>query len=102
MPRPDVDQLDEQIERLRTGGTLSENEVKVLCDKVSINGGEKLMVIVPHNLHRRVGLRSQPECINIFFVNIYEISHANAVFIIISAISPRPKKSYKKNQMYSP
>lgn len=46
MPRPDVGQLDEQIERLRTGGTLSENEVKVLCDKVSINGGEKLMVIV--------------------------------------------------------
>ena len=35
MPRPDVDQLDEQIERLRGGGTLTENEVKVLCDKVS-------------------------------------------------------------------
>ena len=34
MPRPDVDQLDEQIGRLRGGGTLSENEVKVLCDKV--------------------------------------------------------------------
>ena len=34
MPRPDVDQLDEQIERLRGGGTLTENEVKVLCDKV--------------------------------------------------------------------
>lgn len=34
MPRPDVDQLDEQIERLRNGGTLTENEVKVLCDKV--------------------------------------------------------------------
>ena len=49
MPRPDVGQLDEQIERLRTGGTLSENEVKVLCDKVSINGGEKLMVIGTHN-----------------------------------------------------
>jgi hypothetical protein len=28
-------QLDEQIERLRGGGTLSENEVKALCDKVS-------------------------------------------------------------------
>jgi hypothetical protein len=35
MPRPDVDQLDSQIERLRGGGTLTENEVKVLCDKVS-------------------------------------------------------------------
>ena len=35
MPRPDVAQLDEQIERLREGGTLTENEVKVLCDKVS-------------------------------------------------------------------
>lgn len=35
MPRPDVAQLDEQIERLRGGGTLTENEVKVLCDKVS-------------------------------------------------------------------
>eukprot|EP00579_Thalassiosira_antarctica_P005693 CAMPEP_0201883004 /NCGR_PEP_ID=MMETSP0902-20130614/15090_1 /ASSEMBLY_ACC=CAM_ASM_000551 /TAXON_ID=420261 /ORGANISM="Thalassiosira antarctica, Strain CCMP982" /LENGTH=318 /DNA_ID=CAMNT_0048411701 /DNA_START=87 /DNA_END=1043 /DNA_ORIENTATION=+ len=33
MPRPDVDQLDEQIARLRGGGTLTENEVKVLCDK---------------------------------------------------------------------
>eukprot|EP00804_Cyclotella_cryptica_P012822 CCRYP_010575-RD/>CCRYP_010575-RD protein AED:0.43 eAED:0.43 QI:167/1/0.5/1/1/1/2/0/139 len=33
MPRPDIDQLDEQIERLRGGGTLTENEVKVLCDK---------------------------------------------------------------------
>lgn len=36
MPRPDVDQLDSQIARLRSGGTLTENEVKVLCDKVSI------------------------------------------------------------------
>ena len=35
MPRPDVAQLDEQIERLREGGTFTENEVKVLCDKVS-------------------------------------------------------------------
>ena len=34
MPRPDVDQLDEQIDTLRSGGTLTENEVKVLCDKV--------------------------------------------------------------------
>jgi hypothetical protein len=34
MPRPDVDQLDSQIARLRGGGTLTENEVKVLCDKV--------------------------------------------------------------------
>eukprot|EP00985_Skeletonema_marinoi_P022708 scaffold14637_cov141-Skeletonema_marinoi.AAC.6 len=33
MPRPDVDQLDSQIARLRSGGTLTENEVKVLCDK---------------------------------------------------------------------
>ena len=35
MPRPDVDQLDEQIERIRGGGALTENEVKVLCDKVN-------------------------------------------------------------------
>jgi hypothetical protein len=28
-------EIDGQIERLRTGGTLSENEVKALCDKVS-------------------------------------------------------------------
>lgn len=33
--RGDVDNLDEQIERLRNGGTLTENEVKILCDKVS-------------------------------------------------------------------
>jgi len=26
--------LDQQIERLREGDTLTENEVKVLCDKV--------------------------------------------------------------------
>lgn len=29
-------ELDEQIERLRKGGTLSENEVKALCEKVSL------------------------------------------------------------------
>jgi hypothetical protein len=28
-------ELDEQIERLRKGDTLPENEVKVLCNKVS-------------------------------------------------------------------
>ena len=35
--RGDIDHLDEQIERLRNGGTLTENEVKILCDKVSMN-----------------------------------------------------------------
>ena len=30
----DLAQLDEQIERLRAGGTLSENEVRALCEKV--------------------------------------------------------------------
>ena len=29
--------LDEHIEKLRNGGTLTENEVKALCDKVSIS-----------------------------------------------------------------
>lgn len=33
--RGDIDHLDEQIDRLRNGGTLTENEVKILCDKVS-------------------------------------------------------------------
>jgi len=28
-------EIDEQIERLRKGDTLAENEVKALCDKVS-------------------------------------------------------------------
>jgi hypothetical protein len=28
-------EVDEQIERLRKGDTLAENEVKALCDKVS-------------------------------------------------------------------
>lgn len=28
-------ELDEQIERLRKGDTLAENEVKALCEKVS-------------------------------------------------------------------
>lgn len=32
----DIGQLDEQIERLRSGGTLSENEVKALCETVSL------------------------------------------------------------------
>ena len=30
-----VTELDEQIERLRKGDTLPENEVKALCEKVS-------------------------------------------------------------------
>jgi len=30
----DIPGLDEQIEKLRGGGTLSENEVRALCDKV--------------------------------------------------------------------
>ena len=34
MAAPSSD-LDEQIERLRKGDTLLENEVKALCDKVS-------------------------------------------------------------------
>ena len=34
MATPSSD-LDEQIERLRKGDTLLENEVKALCDKVS-------------------------------------------------------------------
>jgi hypothetical protein len=29
-------ELDEQIERLRKGDTLPENQVKALCDKVSV------------------------------------------------------------------
>ena len=41
MPRPDVDQLDEQINRLRGGGALTENEVKILCDKVSAMRGHR-------------------------------------------------------------
>ena len=36
--RGDIDNLDEQIDRLRNGGTLTENEVKILCDKVSASG----------------------------------------------------------------
>jgi hypothetical protein len=31
----DVSRLDEQIERLRVGNTLTENEVRALCEKVS-------------------------------------------------------------------
>jgi len=30
----DLGQIDDQIERLRGGGTLTENEVKDLCGKV--------------------------------------------------------------------
>jgi hypothetical protein len=29
-------EIDEQIERLRKGDTLAENEVKALCDKVRV------------------------------------------------------------------
>lgn len=36
MPGDSVDLLDEQIARMKGGGTLSENEVKVLCDRVSV------------------------------------------------------------------
>ena len=32
----DTSNLDSQIERLRQGDTLSEHEVKALCDQVSI------------------------------------------------------------------
>lgn len=32
----DFEKLDEHIARLRTGDTLTENEVKALCDKVSL------------------------------------------------------------------
>ena len=49
MPRPDVAQLDEQIERLREGGTLTENEVKVLCDKVSDVYGMRSIVMANDN-----------------------------------------------------
>jgi hypothetical protein len=31
-----MDKIDEQIASLREGNTLTENEVKVLCDKVRI------------------------------------------------------------------
>ena len=31
-------EIDEQIERLRKGDTLAENEVKALCEKVSLHG----------------------------------------------------------------
>jgi hypothetical protein len=36
MSGDNVDQLDEQIARMKGGGTLSEQEVKVLCDRVSL------------------------------------------------------------------
>ena len=36
MARPTID-IDEQIDRLRAGGTLTENEVKALCDKVRLH-----------------------------------------------------------------
>ena len=32
----DAETLDERIEKLRNGDTLTENEVRALCDKVSI------------------------------------------------------------------
>jgi hypothetical protein len=37
-------ELDQQIERLRKGDTLAENEVKALCEKVS-----KPMAVPPHS-----------------------------------------------------
>ena len=44
--------LDEQIERLRGGDTLTENEVKALCDKVgrSLRYPRWLWVAPPSNL----------------------------------------------------
>ena len=44
-------ELDEQIQRLRKGDTLAENEVKALCDKVS-NRHYKLFVF--QRVHRNV------------------------------------------------
>ena len=40
MARPTID-IDEQIDRLRAGGTLTENEVKALCEKVRRTCGDQ-------------------------------------------------------------
>ena len=40
MARPTID-IDEQIDRLRAGGTLTENEVKALCEKVRRTCGDR-------------------------------------------------------------
>jgi hypothetical protein len=37
---PETSEIDTQIERLRNGGTLSELEVKNLCEKVSYSSAE--------------------------------------------------------------
>lgn len=42
-----IELLDEQIERMKGGGTLSENEVKILCDRVSAYRHE--LVAVGHD-----------------------------------------------------
>ena len=49
MAAPSSD-LDEQIERLRKGDTLLENEVKALCDKVSSNAEPDLCAASRHNI----------------------------------------------------
>ena len=54
MPRPDVDLLEEQIERLRGGGTLTESEVHILCEKVSLSmrRGSRLSLDQPRTAGR--------------------------------------------------
>ena len=51
-----VTELDEQIERLRKGDTLPENEVKALCDKVSYTFGMN-----GHSLMTYAGRRRFPQ-----------------------------------------
>lgn len=49
----DLAKLDEQINLLRDGNTLTENEVKALCDKVRHNG--IFVVIDPLNVFQGPG-----------------------------------------------
>ena len=44
-----ISQIDEHIERVRAGGSLSENEVKELCDKVSLSGCDTPIIIFIHS-----------------------------------------------------
>eukprot|EP00984_Skeletonema_dohrnii_P004711 scaffold1658_cov104-Skeletonema_dohrnii-CCMP3373.AAC.1 len=79
MPRPDVDQLDSQIARLRSGGTLTENEVKVLCDKC-------------RSLHTLISLEPPLTLIPV----------PTIINVMTTCSFSRQKKFCKKNPMFNP
>jgi hypothetical protein len=54
----DVETLDQQIEKLRKGDTLTETEVRLLCEKVRTDKGESWEALDLH-IHRDAQVSNQ-------------------------------------------